>query len=78
MADDITLPWTTFHPKVVAAAVVGGLVYLLGAVGLDLSTLIQDVEDAVGVDLPDTQALTVGLAAIIAGYLKKTTASVEP
>jgi cell wall-associated NlpC family hydrolase len=78
MAEEVTLPWTKIHPKVVAAAVVGGIVYVLGAFGVDLSTVVQEVENAVGVDLPDTQALTVGAAALIAGYIKKTTTDVEP
>jgi len=72
MAEDgVTLPWTRVHPKVVAAAVVGGLVYVLGALGVDVGSALQDVSDVVGVDLPDQQALAVGLAAAIAGYLKK-------
>lgn len=70
--DEVTLPWTELHPKVLSAALVGGLVYVLGAFGLDISTVIQDVENAVGVDLPDTQALTVLVAAALGGYFKKT------
>lgn len=73
--ETVTKPWTEFHPKVVAAAIVGGLVYVLQAVGVDIASVLQDVENSVGIDLPNTQALLVGAAAVLAGYLKKGVAS---
>lgn len=59
------------RPKVLAGLVVGGLVYVLGAFGADLGSVLQDIGNEVGVDLPDQQALTVGLTALIAAYIKK-------
>ena len=61
------------RPKVLAGVIVGLLVYVLGAFGLDLGVVLQDVGEVVGVDLPDQQALTVLLAAAIAAYTKKDT-----
>jgi hypothetical protein len=57
-------------PKIIAAALVGGLVYVLGAFGVDLGVVLQDVSDVIDVDLPDPQALAAFLSAVIAGYIK--------
>lgn len=49
-------------PKVAAGLIVGGLVYVLGALGVDVGAALQDVGEEFGVDLPDQQALAVVLA----------------
>lgn len=68
--DNKKTDWTKLNPKVVAAIIVGGIVYLLGALGVDLGSVLQDIGEAIGVDVPDQQGLVTLLAAIIAAYFK--------
>lgn len=58
------------QPKIIAAGIVGILVYVLGALGVDLGSVVQDVADVVGVNVPDQQAFSALLAALLAGYVK--------
>jgi pyruvate/2-oxoglutarate dehydrogenase complex dihydrolipoamide dehydrogenase (E3) component len=58
-------------PKVLAAIVVGGIVYGLGAIGVDVGTVLKNLGDEVGVNVPDPEALSVGAAAIVAAYIKR-------
>lgn len=58
------------RPKIIAAGVVGALVYVLGAFGVDLGAVLQDIANVINVDIPDQQAFASALAAVIAGYLK--------
>jgi hypothetical protein len=72
LRDLASKPWFP-RPKVLAAILVGLLVYVLGLFGLELGVVLQEVADVVGLDIEDQQALATFLAAVIAGYLKKPT-----
>lgn len=58
------------RPKVIAALVVGGGIYLLEALGVDVSSITQETGELLGINIPNEEAVTVWLASLIAAYIK--------